>query len=160
MKPASSQSLSCAVKHVSTFPVLLLATTGFAIFAQALAIFARTSAIPQITSGNSVTFTVGVPGTYTITSTGSPAIAKTGALPGRVSFTDNGGGAATIAGTPALGSGGSYPITITASNRSQSYAHQNLLLTISETAMNGQFIYAATMMALLLSTTSTTRTAS
>jgi hypothetical protein len=33
-----------------------------------------------------------------------------------VSFIDNGNGTATISGTPAAGSAGSYPITITASN--------------------------------------------
>ena len=33
-----------------------------------------------------------------------------------ITFTDNGNGTATIAGTPASGSGGSYPITITATN--------------------------------------------
>jgi len=101
------------------------------------------SAAPQITSGNSVTFTAGVPGTFTITSPGSPAIIETGALPGGVSFVDNGDGTATLAGTPALGSAVSYPIIINASNGIQPDAQENFLLTVSETAMNGQFIYAA-----------------
>ncbi|PYK57693.1 MAG: hypothetical protein DME43_14365, partial [Verrucomicrobia bacterium] len=127
---------SCAVQRNSALLVLLLATTG-------LAIFAQTPATPQITSGNSVTFTVGVPGTFTITSTSSPVITKTGVLSGGVFFTANADGTATIAGTPALGSGGSYPITISASNGIQPDMQQNFLLTISESAMNGQFIYAA-----------------
>ena len=127
---------SCAVQRNSALLVLLLATTG-------LAIFAQTSATPQITSGNSVTFTVGLPGTFTITSTSSPVITKTGVLSGRVFFTANADGTATIAGTPALGSGGSYPITISASNGIQPDMQQNFVLTISESAMNGQFIYAA-----------------
>ncbi|PYK75286.1 MAG: hypothetical protein DME42_02870, partial [Verrucomicrobia bacterium] len=67
---------------------------------------------------------------------------KTGALPGGVSFSDNGDGTATIAGTPALGSAGSYPISINASNGIQPDAQQNFLLIVSATAMNGQFMYA------------------
>jgi uncharacterized repeat protein (TIGR01451 family) len=132
-----------AVQRILTSLVLLAATTGVAIFAQTLVIFAQASAAPQITSGNSVTFTAGVPGMFTITSTGSSAITATGVLPRGVFFTDNGDGTATIAGTPALGSAGSYPIAISASNGIQPDAQENFLLTIGETAMNGQFIYAA-----------------
>ena len=33
-----------------------------------------------------------------------------------MTFTDNGDGTATLAGTPAAGTGGTYPITITATN--------------------------------------------
>jgi hypothetical protein len=47
-----------------------------------------------------------------------PALADSGQLPGGLSFTDNRDGTAVIAGTPAAGSGGSYPITITATNTS------------------------------------------
>src|SRR5436305_9866160 len=121
---------SCAVQRNSALLVLLLATTG-------LAIFAQMPAAPQITSGNSVTFTGGVPGTFTITSPGSPAIIETGALPGGVFFVDNGDGTATLAGTPALGFARSYPLTIAAFNGIQPDAQQNFLLTISATAMNG-----------------------
>ena len=35
-----------------------------------------------------------------------------------MSFTDNGNGAASLAGTPAAGSAGAYPLTVTASNDS------------------------------------------
>ena len=50
--------------------------------------------------------------------TGNPAatITESGALPSGVTFTDNGNGTATLAGTPAAGTNGSYPITITAAN--------------------------------------------
>jgi YVTN family beta-propeller protein len=47
-----------------------------------------------------------------------PALAESGPLPGGLSFTDNGNGTAVIAGTPAAGSGGRYPITITVTNTS------------------------------------------
>ena len=33
-----------------------------------------------------------------------------------MTFTDNGDGTATLAGTPAAGTGGTYPLTITAAN--------------------------------------------
>src|SRR5438045_9508786 len=100
---------SCAVQRNSALLILLLATTG-------LAIFAQTSATPQITSGNSVTFTVGVPGTFPITSTSSPVISTTGMLLEGVFFTANADWTAPIRCTPALGSGGSFSITLRASN--------------------------------------------
>ena len=37
-------------------------------------------------------------------------------LPSPVTFKDNGNGTAALSGTPAAGTAGSYPITITASN--------------------------------------------
>ena len=43
-------------------------------------------------------------------------MSETGALPDGVTFVDNGDGTATLAGTPAAGTGGTYPITITATN--------------------------------------------
>ena len=53
-----------------------------------------------------------------MTTTGSPTakITESGALPSGVTLTDGGNGTATLAGTPAAGSKGSYPITITAAN--------------------------------------------
>jgi YVTN family beta-propeller protein len=47
-----------------------------------------------------------------------PALAESGPLPNGLSFTDKGNGTAVIAGTPAGGSSGCYPITITATNTS------------------------------------------
>ncbi len=68
--------------------------------------------------------------TTTVHTTGIPtaAITETGALPTGLTFTDNGDGTATIAGTPAAGSGGSYPITITATN-SAGTTTQSFVLT-------------------------------
>jgi YVTN family beta-propeller protein len=47
-----------------------------------------------------------------------PALAESGHLPSGLTFTDKGNGTAVIAGTPAAGSSGHYPITITATNTS------------------------------------------
>ena len=73
-------------------------------------------AAPAITSANSATFTEGSAGTFTVTSTGLPTatLSETGALPTGVTFTDNGDGTATLAGTPT--EEGVYTFTIDASN--------------------------------------------
>jgi hypothetical protein len=69
---------------------------------------------PAITSGDAATFTVGRAGHVTITTTGYPVpvVTWTGPLPAGISFTDNGDGTATLAGTPAAGTAGTYPLTI------------------------------------------------
>jgi len=46
----------------------------------------------------------------------APAMSETGALPSGVTFTDNGNGTATLAGTPGLSQGGVYKVTFTATN--------------------------------------------
>lgn len=73
---------------------------------------------PAITSAAGASFTEGSPGLFTVTSSGTPtpSLSETGGLPSGVSFVDNGDGTATLSGTPAVGSHGSYPLTIDASN--------------------------------------------
>ena len=87
---------------------------------------------PAITSGTSTTFTVGSAGSFTVNTTGSPtpALSETGALPNGVTFTDNGDGTATLAGTPADGTAGAYPITIAATNGATPSASQSFTLTV------------------------------
>jgi hypothetical protein len=89
---------------------------------------------PAITSGSHRTFTVGSPGSFTVTSTGVPtaSLSESGALPPGVRFTDNGNGTATLSGTPAAGSGGSYGFTIMASNGVGSNATQSFTLTVDQ----------------------------
>ena len=89
-----------------------------------------------ITSLSSTTFSVGSAGSFTITSTGSPtpSFSITGSLPTGVTFTDNGNGTATLSGTPAALSGGTYPITITAHNGTGSDSVQNFTLTVDQSA--------------------------
>lgn len=86
---------------------------------------------PSITSDNADSFTVGAAGTFTVTTSGSPAPSLTfaGTLPGGVTFVDNGDGTATIMGTATLA--GSYPITITAQNGIGSNATQSFTLTVN-----------------------------
>ncbi|HJQ41627.1 MAG TPA: right-handed parallel beta-helix repeat-containing protein [Jatrophihabitantaceae bacterium] len=73
---------------------------------------------PTVTGADHATFTVGLPGTVSFGSTGFPtaALSVAGTLPTGVTFTDNGDGTATLAGTPEVGTEGSYPLTITANN--------------------------------------------
>jgi beta-glucosidase len=73
---------------------------------------------PAITSSPSALLTVGSAGSFTVATSGfpQPAITESGTLPTGVTFTDNGDGTATLAGTPASGTAGAYPITLTANN--------------------------------------------
>jgi hypothetical protein len=75
---------------------------------------------PTITSADHTGFEVGSAGTFTVTTApGTPAgaitLTKAGNLPDGVTFTDNRNGTATLAGTPANRTSGSYPLTFTAS---------------------------------------------
>lgn len=87
---------------------------------------------PAITSGNSVNFNIGTFGSFTVTATGypMPAITKSVALPSGLTLVDNGDGTATLSGTPAAGTGGTYTIPLTASNGVGANATQNLTLQI------------------------------
>ncbi len=69
---------------------------------------------PVITSAGSTGFIVGDAGSFTVTASALPAasFSETGALPKGLTFSAGG----VLSGTPAAGTGGLYPITITASN--------------------------------------------
>ena len=75
---------------------------------------------------------MGAPLRVTVRATGYPvpALAESGPLPGGLTFTDNGNGTATITGTLAADSGGSYPVTVTATN-TQGTATQNFTIVVS-----------------------------
>jgi hypothetical protein len=96
---------------------------------------------PAITSANSTTFTGGQPGTFTVTTTGTPAptVTKTGTLPTGVTFVDNGDGTATLAGTSATS--GSYPLTITAHNVASPDATQSFTLTVTQVWYGSSWLY-------------------
>jgi hypothetical protein len=76
-------------------------------------------------------------GTFAVTTSGGfpiPSLSETGPLPSGVTFVDNNNGTATLSGTPAAGSGGTYPITITASNGVAPDATQAFTLTVNQSA--------------------------
>lgn len=89
---------------------------------------------PAFTSADSVTFTVGKAGSFTAEAAGNPvpALSLSGALPQGVTFTDNGDGTASLAGTPADGKGGVYPLTLQAANGIAPDATQSFTLTVDE----------------------------
>jgi hypothetical protein len=84
---------------------------------------------PAFTSADQATFQVGVSGTFTIQTSGfaTPAITESGTLPTGLTFTDNGDGTATIAGSPAAGTQGITNVTLTATNQTSS-AQQSLTI--------------------------------
>ncbi len=73
---------------------------------------------PAITSAASTSFPIGSAQSFMVTTTGSPypALTESGALPAGVTFGDDGNGTATVSGTPAAGTAGRYPISLTATN--------------------------------------------
>jgi hypothetical protein len=89
---------------------------------------------PAIVSAASTTLSAGSSGTFTVTTTGYPTsgLTETGPLPAGVTFVDNGNGTATLAGTPAASTGGTYHLMITASNSVPPAAGQTFVLTVDQ----------------------------
>lgn len=85
-----------------------------------------------ITSPGTATFTANSPGSVTVTTTGSPTaqVSEQGALPAGVVFAAGSDGTATITGSPHLGTGGTYKVTLTASNGIAPNATQAFTLTV------------------------------
>jgi hypothetical protein len=71
-----------------------------------------------ITSLNQATFQLGTASSFTVAAVGfpTPSLSELGALPTGVSFVDNHNGTATLSGTPAGGTAGTYTINLTAHN--------------------------------------------
>jgi hypothetical protein len=89
------------------------------------------TAPPAITSANNTTFTVNAPGTFAVTATGVPAptfSVTSGSLPSGVTLSSAG----VLSGTPALGTVGSYLITINATNGIAPDATQIFTLTVQQ----------------------------
>ncbi len=116
-----------------TYAMPLTAVSAYGTAQQTLTITVQQP--PAITSGATATFATLTPGSFTVTTTGNPAatITETGALPSGVTLVDNHNGTALLSGTAVTGSGGTYPITITASNGVGTPATQSFVLTVSET---------------------------
>jgi hypothetical protein len=85
---------------------------------------------PIITSSASASFQVGVNGSFQVTQTGvpTPALSESGALPSGVGFNS---GTGLLSGTPGAGTGGTYPITFTATNVVGTNI-QNFTLTVAQ----------------------------
>ncbi len=116
-----------------SYPVSLSASNGVAPAASQAFVLLVTGA-PAITSAAATTFTTSTAGSFVVTTSGGPVptVSMSGALPTGVTFTNNGNGTATIAGTPAAGTGGTYPVTFTATNGIGAPATQNFTLTVNQ----------------------------
>ena len=122
-----------------TYPITISASNGVGPAATqsfTLTVSTATSA-PAITSSATDTETFGVPFTFTVTTDGYPvpSLSKTGGLPAGVTFTNNGDGTATIAGTPDKSAVGTYNLTIKAKN-SVGTITQPFTLTITKTPLS------------------------
>jgi hypothetical protein len=87
---------------------------------------------PTIVSRSATTFKVGTDKTFTVKVRANPAatVTESGALPAGVSFSATVTGDATIAGAPAPGTSGTYPLVITAANGGAPNAVQDFTLTV------------------------------
>ncbi len=96
---------------------------------------------PTITSANNAVFTEGVAGTFTATATGTPTptLSLTGTLPTGVTFNAATG---VLSGTPAGGTSGTYPLTITASNGAS--AAQNFTLAVVTASTTALIVHDGT----------------
>jgi hypothetical protein len=99
---------------------------------------------PSFSSANTATFTVGVAGAFYITTPGSPSmtLTQTGTLPNGVAFdpdyynydnyNDTSG---HLTGTPAAGTGDSYPLAFTVNGAVSPPATQNFTLLVNQAAV-------------------------
>jgi PKD repeat protein len=106
--------LSGTPTAAGVFTFTVTATNG--IGTDASQIFTLTiNQMPEITSGDAVTFAVGEAGSFMMTATGfpTPVLSLEGDLPDGVTFDAETG---ELSGTPVDGSGGVYTLTLTATN--------------------------------------------
>jgi len=86
---------------------------------------------PSIISAATATATHGKAFTFTFSGIGYPApnVTHTGSVPG-LAYSNKGNGTATLSGTPAVGTTGTYPITVTAANGTLPNASMPFTLTV------------------------------
>ena len=115
--PAADQYSGSVTVSPSLFAASPLATAGCGV-----------PGVPAITSASSVTFLPNAAGTFQVTATGSPTptLSETGALPTGITFNPATG---VLSGTATVG--GSFPITLTASNGVSPSATQAFTLTVT-----------------------------
>ena len=92
---------------------------------------------PTFTSSSGAIFAVGAAGTFTVSATGTPTptLSESGTLPPGVSFNAVTG---VLSGTPAAGTGGTYPISFTAQNGVAPNATQSFVLTVNQAPSDHQ----------------------
>ena len=120
-----------APTKIGTFPVTITARNGVSSTVKQIVLL-YVGTLPVITSPSAAQFIVGTASSFTVTTSGFPqaAITQSGALPAGLTFTDNGDGTATITGSPAAGSNGSYALNLSAANGLTPVAAQTVTLTV------------------------------
>jgi PKD repeat protein len=113
-----------------TYPLTFTATNNTGTNTQSFTLTVNQP--PSLTNANSATFSVGSGGSFTIGATGfpAPALSASGALPSGVTFVPATG---VLSGTPAAGSGGTFPLVFTAANSTGTNT-QNFTLTVNQAA--------------------------
>ncbi len=108
----------------------ILTVYGNAFAAQQVQFSLMVDQSPAITSPSGTTFIVGVPNTFTVTTSGFPIpkITEFGALPAGVTFVDNGNSTGTLSGTPSVG--GVFSLSFTAQNSLGSVTQTPFTLTV------------------------------
>ena len=114
-----------------TYPVTFTAANAGGTTTQSFVL--TVTGAPAITSAATATATDGSGFSFTVRTTGAPApvLAEAGALPQGLTWVSNGNGTATLAGTPGVGQGGVYRLTVTATN-SGGTASQAFTLTVNQ----------------------------
>lgn len=138
------------VRHLSSATNLAATTTTFSLGRDVggtvvpfqSANFVSTTAPLIISSEASASFTVLTPDMFVITTVGGPAatISIAEPLPAGLALTNNGDGTATLAGTAASGTVGSYDLTVTAANGTGMNATQVLTLGVQKASQNITFM--------------------
>jgi Putative Ig domain len=124
---AGKPSASAAGVHEVTL------TAGNGISPEATQTLAIVVAEPvSFVSAATVSFAVGSAGHFAVVAAGFPApsLSEQGKLPSGVTFTDDGNGTATLAGTPTKGSQGTYPLAIVGTAAGSPAAAQALTLSV------------------------------
>ena len=121
--PATGTAGSYAITITATDANSNAATQSFTLTVAA--------SVPVFTSATSTTFAESTAGTFPVTATGDTPISfsEVGSLPTGVALATDG----TLAGTPAFGTAGSYPITITATDANSNTTTQSFTLTVTAT---------------------------
>ncbi|MHA3703991.1 glycoside hydrolase family 3 C-terminal domain-containing protein [Jatrophihabitans sp. YIM 134969] len=120
-----------APAKAGVYPVTVTARNGVSPRTQqTLLLYVGTA--PVFTSPSTAQFVVGTAGSFTVATRAYPpaALTSSGTLPSGLTFTDNGDGTATISGTPATASGGSYTVTVTANNGLSPNPTQSVTITV------------------------------
>jgi hypothetical protein len=119
------------------FGVALLLVCQAAIWVPLASSAGAGTSLPVFVSPSSTTFVEGSPGLFNvaIAETKKPVVVAnfswSGKIPAGLTFLNNGDGStATVAGTPAVGSAGTYSLTVSAVNGAGGRAQQHLVITV------------------------------